>query len=408
MKIKNRWLLGITALILAVGVSIAVYFSQQKQQPKSNASASTSMSFAPSTSPSAPFQKQIGDTTSFDVTLNPGNNQVSFVRLEIDYDPAKVQPTANPFTVNTSAFPVTTEGPIVQNGKVLISVTVGADPSKAVNQITKVGNFNFKVVSQTPASTPTILTFGSATQVLSVAPGDQASENVLSTTSPAYIAINAVPTPTLIPPTPTLVPPTPTPTKVPPTPTPTVLPNNTILNMSVFMHGIGSSGDNANPNNATLSNKNPLHPTRAVTVQIYDLNNQLRATGNGNVIFDSATGNFKGTLSLGQSIIASGSYSIKVQSPTHLRRLVGGGIQNLTIGQTNIIEAVSLTAGDVNSDNKIDILDYNTMIGCYSDLSPAISCTSGNKLLSDLNDDGAVNQVDYNLFLREISVQNGQ
>jgi hypothetical protein len=48
------------------------------------------------------------------------------------------------------------------------------------------------------------------------------------------------------------------------------------------------------------------------------------------------------------------------------------------------------------------------LIGCYSDFSPAKSCTSANKLLTDLNDDGNVNQTDYNLFLREISVQNGQ
>ncbi len=68
---------------------------------------------------------------------------------------------------------------------------------------------------------------------------------------------------------------------------------------------------------------------------------------------------------------------------------------------------VTMVAGDVNGDNSLNILDYNLLVGCYSDLLPAISCTQATKVKTDLNDNGDVNQFDYNLFLREITVQTG-
>ena len=63
---------------------------------------------------------------------------------------------------------------------------------------------------------------------------------------------------------------------------------------------------------------------------------------------------------------------------------------------------------NINNDNKLDILDYNTLIGCYSDLAAATSCNYTQKTASDLNDDGTVNQFDYNLFLRETAIQPGE
>lgn len=60
------------------------------------------------------------------------------------------------------------------------------------------------------------------------------------------------------------------------------------------------------------------------------------------------------------------------------------------------------------SDNQLSILDYNILIGCYSDLSPAVSCTPENKIKSDLNKDGHVNQFDYNLFIRMLNHSTGQ
>lgn len=58
--------------------------------------------------------------------------------------------------------------------------------------------------------------------------------------------------------------------------------------------------------------------------------------------------------------------------------------------------------------SQVSILNYNILLGCYSDLRPAISCSAENKSKSDLTKDGRVNQFDYNLFIRGISSVSGQ
>jgi hypothetical protein len=553
MNLKNKIFLGVTLLLLVVGIPAVVFLSQQRQETRSRASQSTTLYFVPSTTSSTPLKKAPGEAVSFDVMVNPGSNLPSLIRLEIPYDGTKVNPTSSPFVVNTVAFPTTQEGPFVRNNSILISVSVGNDPSKAISQVTKVGTVNFTAVATT--TSPSMISFGSSTQVLSVASTDEANENVLSTTTPAYVAIANAPTPTpTSTPTPTPIKkagdggkagngggscgsagsngsfgsnttggtggtggtgcsglgtgnagglggsgglgsssgagnpgqngangsgtgaggggggggggapgqpggrggnggtgcngapgqpglpgeaapnaftggrggaggaggpactatPTPTPTSTPtptptrtPTPTPTSVPNSTKLSLNVFIHGIGNSGDNTNPNNFSLSNKNPLTKNRTLDVQIINNSNQIVASSNVSIAYDSTTGSFKGIADLGNSIPTSGSYNIKVKGSTQLRKIIPG-IQTITIGQTNSIPDITLVTGDINNDNVLNILDYNLLIGCYSDLAPAISCTTTNKILTDLNDNGAVNQFDYNLFLRELAVQQGQ
>lgn len=199
---------------------------------------------------------------------------------------------------------------------------------------------------------------------------------------------------------PTLAP-TAAPTATDTSPTPV----GTGLALTVFLHGIGNSGDNANPTEFSLSNKTPGHPTRNTFAQLYDINNNLIATASGTVSYSSPSGSFVGTIYT-QAQITPGQYSIKVRSDYHLTRLVTT-IQTIAANQVNQISAVTLVAGDVNNDNTLNILDYNLILDCYSDLAPAPNCNATKKVTTDLNDDGNVNQFDYNLFLREISTQPG-
>jgi len=187
---------------------------------------------------------------------------------------------------------------------------------------------------------------------------------------------------------------------------PTQNPNGTALALNVLLDGIGNAGDNTNPTASTLSNKAPVHPTRNVTAQVYDVNNKLVTTATGIVEYSSASGSFVGTVNTAQPV-PDGEYTIKVRSDTHLTRLVPG-VEHLIPNQVNQVPAVALVAGDANNDNRLDILDYNMLIGCYSDLSPAASCDNATQLITDFNDDSAVNQFDYNLFLRELATQPGQ
>lgn len=266
----------------------------------------------------------------------------------------------------------------------------------------------YQSITPTPTAAPTVL------------PTDEPEPTDEPTSTPAPTGIGGGPTNTPIPTTvPTDVPtattaptvePTLTtvPTKVPSaTPTLPITPgNSTVINLNLFLHGIGQSGDNTNLTSYSLSNQNPLHPAQNAAVSIFDASNNLITSTSGTVTFDSTSGSFKGAIDLG-SAITTGVYTVKVKTDRHLYRLIAG-IQTLTAGQANTLPTTDIIAGDSNDDNKLNILDYNALINCYSDLAPAVACNDTLKLQTDFNDDGNVNQVDYNLFLREIATQPGQ
>jgi Mg-chelatase subunit ChlD len=230
--------------------------------------------------------------------------------------------------------------------------------------------------------------------------------------------VKIVPTATPMPtttPKPTAIPtqkPTAAPTQKP-TGTPTIIPTatptsiqNTSFLVTLFLHGIGNSGDNANPIAFSLSNKNPVHPQRPATASFYDINNILIATASGTVQYSSESGNFIGKVITKQTV-TPGKYLVKVRTPYHLTRQINT-IQTVTANAQTTLSSLSMVAGDVNNDNVLNILDYNTILDCYSDLIPATNCSNEKKLMTDLNDDSSVNQFDYNLFLREISTQLGE
>lgn len=438
---KKQLITMATVILLLIGLPIVVLISQRQQDDRTKAGASTTIYLTPNSSTTTPIQKNVGETVSFDIMVNPGTNLPSLLKLDIRYDPTKLQTSATNFVANTTAFPQTLEGPLVTNGSVLVSLSIGSDSTKAIQTTTKVGTITFTTLA--PTSTTATVSFGSKSQVLSLAQGDQSTENVLSTTTPGYVTIvqntpTASPTITVVPtfgnddtPTPTTIPTaTLTPTKTP-TPTavqtitttispttistttptmglsPTLIPSAiaTTFTFDVLMHGIGNSGDNVNPTEFSMSNKSPKHPVRTMQVFIYNVSNQIVASGPATITYASSSGSFKGTIAIGSGI-NPGLHTVKVQSPGHLRRLVPG-IQTISLVQNNIMPAVTLIAGDVNDDNTINILDYNFIVGCYSDLLPPVSCSETAKVATDLNDDGFVNQFDYNMFLREISVQVG-
>ncbi|MBI4039326.1 hypothetical protein HY388_00680, partial [Candidatus Daviesbacteria bacterium] len=342
------------------------------------------------------------------------------------YDPTKITLSAtNPVVVNTGVFPQIVEGPVLSSGKIQVVLSVGPDQTKVVQTDSKALTLNLKAQA---AIDPTLVSYGPNNSIYSIAPQDSSNENVLSTTIPATIKINAAPTatPTTVPtntPTPTNPPttltptPTPTPTLTPtpsPTPTPTPIPtitpiptgSSTILYFSgLKLHGLGKGGDSPNPtSDGTL---NPLRPNRTLTVEIYNSSGTLINTLTGGLVYDGPqAGTFDSLITVPNSVVG-GNYSIKIKTPFYLRRRLSGFI-SLVSGQTNQMTPTSLIAGDVNGDNALNVDDYNLIMECYSDLAPAKNCDANKKLATDLSDDGKVNYDDYNLFLRELSVQQGE
>jgi hypothetical protein len=212
-----------------------------------------------------------------------------------------------------------------------------------------------------------------------------------------------VPTPTTY----AYVTPTPSPALYPtntPMPYNTPVPGSTTLAVQLALHGLGKGGDSVSPNG--LGNTTPVHSQRTVTVDVYDVTNVMVDSESQVVTFDPTSGYFTGVISLANSI-AGGTYTVKVKTDQFLRSIVPG-IQTIVSGQTNTLPKTTLITGDINNDNQLNILDYNVLMGCYSDLSPATNCAAGDQVKADITDDGAVNQFDYNLFLRELTNRGGQ
>lgn len=186
--------------------------------------------------------------------------------------------------------------------------------------------------------------------------------------------------------------------------TPTGIPGTTKFATTILLHGIGKSGDNVNP--TSTGNTSPLHPQRTITFELFNVNNQLIATKQGSIAYNATTGNFQGEVAVGT--LPNGIYTVRSGMTQYLKKTIPG-IITVTSGQTIQLPTITLTAGDSNGDNMLSILDYNMVLDCFSDLSPARNCSDSlKKMAADLTDDGIVNQFDYNLFLRELSVQIGQ
>jgi hypothetical protein len=186
---RKIFLFGFIAVLL-IGIPLTVYLVQQQQETRTRAEKSTTLSFTPDSSPSAPIQKNVGESIPLDIYVDPGTNLVSFVKLEIQYDPDKIATdSAAAFAPNATVFPSVLEGPIYTPGKIVVTLSVGPDPTKAIQTRAKAATVTFKAVSTTPPGTPTLVTYGATTQALSIGFQDQASENVLASSTPANIII---------------------------------------------------------------------------------------------------------------------------------------------------------------------------------------------------------------------------
>jgi hypothetical protein len=192
------------------------------------------------------------------------------------------------------------------------------------------------------------------------------------------------------------------------------------------LDGIGHTGDNVNADwtahvqaatqfiqaNTSGSNQNPLTATRSVTVKLFDKNNH-EATYSGTMTYNSTSGLFTATISLGTNFV-TGNYLVKVFTDGYLFRIVPGPLQTITAATTNTMPRANLVVGDIDNNNALNIQDYNILMSCIHD--PIINNPDNGALCgdnanypirADLYDNGVIDNRDYNLFLREYSVQNG-
>jgi len=202
--IRRHKLLFIVVIVQLIALPLLLYIVKQNQETRTQAVKSTNLFFTPNTTSSSPLNVDVSSEFSVDIMLDPGVNLASLVKIDIAYDPAVIEPNniiaipPNNNTVNHSidinydAFPIIVEGPVYSNGRIQVIVSVGNEWARAAQSQTKVATAHFKGIKPTDGSQ---ISFGVNSAVYSVATTDSSSENVLSSSSPAYVNISAPATP---------------------------------------------------------------------------------------------------------------------------------------------------------------------------------------------------------------------
>lgn len=184
----------IVTLLLAIPLTVYI-LTTQKTTTQSGATPSTVLSFNIPTDPAV-----VGTPIQIPVVIDPTGgsstgNQVSFVKLVINYDGSKLQAATNYFTPDTKLQAL--EGPTnsCNGAKCTISTTLttGSDPNAALSSQANLGVLTFNPLVPTDPSSPTQLVFDTSSQALSIASTDQPAENVLSLSSlrPGNLTITA-------------------------------------------------------------------------------------------------------------------------------------------------------------------------------------------------------------------------
>lgn len=160
---------------------------------------------------------------------------------------------------------------------------------------------------------------------------------------------------------------------------PTSIPTGTVGTLTVvtFVTGTESSAS--------------AHVSFPVTVTIQDVQNNQIASERVALAYDQQQKRYIGAVRLPASLQA-GNYQVKIKGVHTLRAQVQPMITTINPSISTVLPELQLIAGDINNDNQITLLDHNALISCL----PTSSCSG---VVYDLNLDGKVDVVDYNVLL---------
>jgi len=185
---------------------------------------------------------------------------------------------------------------------------------------------------------------------------------------------------------------------------PKTTPKTQLAIPKAFLHIIGKAGDSIKEGEAGGGNPDPDHETRDVIINITDQNNNPKVTNKtATLTFDSTLGAFKTTTPIDLGNLPTGSYKVTIKMPMSLPLTVDN--VTLTSGKSTDLPTVYLVTGDIKDDGKLDMLDWNILRDCFSDIEDPSSCSDETKKLkADITDDGDVNHPDVNVWIRECKV----
>lgn len=198
---------------------------------------------------------------------------------------------------------------------------------------------------------------------------------------------------------------TPSPTASPTAaPTPTAPPaGSTVLSFTnIALEGIGKDNGSLGGPHPPTSIGNP----RSLSVDVLNSadNSTVTTISNGSLLYNSSTGTWTGTAAAPAATLPAGNYIFKLKTSNYVKRTYSV-VTSVTAGGPNTLSSqVTLYPGELHGDTSIGLQDINIWRSCsiYSTDNGALcGQNSSYKGLSDLNQDGSVDQFDYNLLLRE-------
>lgn len=154
----------------------------------------------------------------------------------------------------------------------------------------------------------------------------------------------------------------------------------TRLSLSLKLQGIGSEG---------RENRNPVRRERIVSLQV--LNDAREQVSSTSAVLRFDGNNFVGTANLGA--LNSSQYYFKAKADNSLSKLLNSLPVSITPGRPVATQSGTLTMGDINNDNNINISDFTTLRTCFSSRTSSPNwniCQA-----ADFNDDGRISVVDY-------------
>jgi hypothetical protein len=187
--IRHKYL-GVSATVaMLLLLPIIVVATQRPTVTTGIAEGTSIVSFSPLTSAESPIEVRAGDSFFINVLLDPEDNIISLVKLDVSYDPEKLKfDNTNPVNINENIFPDILDGPNYGTDSMEVTLSVGSDLSNALSTRTRVVTLNFTAL-ESITDTETLIRFGTENMASPVEINDLSGENVLSTTSPAHIKI---------------------------------------------------------------------------------------------------------------------------------------------------------------------------------------------------------------------------
>lgn len=200
MNPRKLLTLGMLAVLFAA-IPVSVFFIQQRQQTQSSAAALTTLSFintaGETISQATPLQSKVGEAISLQLKADPGKNFINVIKLSMLYDPQKLTPVNGscgkifcPDGENTLRL----LGEITTTGNTIVLTLATSNPADALQKASKLGTITLQAKETTAPTTQisfgqdTFVTSGNCDFQTGTCP-DQPGENVLQSTSPAFITV---------------------------------------------------------------------------------------------------------------------------------------------------------------------------------------------------------------------------